>query len=162
MQDYIWDRIRDLIPYLREEHGIRVDGIGWQGHIQYFKDHDWSMEGDNISYLGDLIDWAHGNDLEFHLTEINIHDIGDEPSKESEYADVFGNILSTILSKRNGGVVSWSVWYFTDRPHFRMKNKFLNCLWDKNYQPHEAYHRVQNLLMYPPKADKNTDGSLGK
>jgi endo-1,4-beta-xylanase len=111
------------------------------------------MDSPNINYLGELIDWAHENDMEFHCTENNIHDVIDGPCPEEEYAEVYENILSTILSKREGGVVSWSIWYLTDRPHFRMENRMLNCLWDKDYNPNKAYDRVQNLLMYPPKAD---------
>jgi len=153
MRDFVWDRIRDLVPYLRKEHGLRVDGIGWQGHILYFKDKEWGMDSANIKYLGELIDWAHENDLDFHCTENNIHDYPEGAEPKDDYAEVYENILSTILSKRKGGVVSWSVWYLRDQEHWRGKGRRLNCLWDEDANPNEAYDRVQNLLMYPPKAD---------
>ena len=150
MQDFVWDKIKEMVLYLRES-GHRVDGIGWQAHIQYFEDKEWGLNSRNLNYLGELIDWAHAHDLDFHITENNIHDYVEEGvDLSAEYAEVFHNILYTLLSKRGGGVVSWSLWNLPDQPHFRLKNRMLMGLWDKRYQPNPAYFKIKNLLANPP------------
>ena len=32
VRPWVWDKIFDLVDYLRA-HGLRVDGIGWQAHV---------------------------------------------------------------------------------------------------------------------------------
>ena len=58
-----WNLIKATIGYLRDL-GLRVDGIGWQAHV----DNGWATTT-RLNRLRDLIDWAHENDLEFHVTE---------------------------------------------------------------------------------------------
>ena len=154
MEDFVWDKIKEMVLYLRES-GYRVDGIAWQSHIQYFKDQEWSLGSRNIHYLGELIDWAHVNELDFHITENNIHDYVKEGEDLSEaYAEVFHNILYTVLERRGNGLVTWSLWNMPDQPHFRLKDCTLMGLWDEDYQPHPAYFKIKNLLSNPPKAIK--------
>ena len=63
-----WEKVKSTILYLKNK-GLRVDGVGWQGHL---KDHiDLGMDKQSLDYLSDLIDWAHKNELDFHITEFD-------------------------------------------------------------------------------------------
>jgi endo-1,4-beta-xylanase len=61
-----WNIIKETVLYLKTL-GLRVDGIGWQAHV----DAGWESEA-TLGSLRDLIDWAHSNDLEFHVTEASV------------------------------------------------------------------------------------------
>jgi endo-1,4-beta-xylanase len=62
-----WDVIKETIAYLRNR-GLRVDGIGWQAHVEA----GWETTAGQTDALKDLIDWAHQNNLEFHITENSV------------------------------------------------------------------------------------------
>ncbi|MBI9018164.1 MAG: endo-1,4-beta-xylanase [Phycisphaerae bacterium] len=145
LDEKVWAKIKDLVLYLRWR-GLRVDGIGWQGHVKYMHDKNWSTDGKNLKYLSGLIAWAHKNKLEFHVTENNIHDKVTEPDKPEEYAQVIGNILKTVLAHRDTGVVTWNLWGINDRPHYNQKELVIRSLWDKNNVPNKSYYRVQEIL----------------
>ena len=68
MSPKLWDKIFALVDYLREHKGLRVDGIGWQAHV----DLAWEKTGDNLTDLANLIDRAHAKNLSFHITENNV------------------------------------------------------------------------------------------
>jgi GH35 family endo-1,4-beta-xylanase len=148
MNDALWNKMKDLILYLRHI-GLRVDGIGWQAHIKYNQSSgkEWANANhENYTKLAALIDWAHANDLEFHVTENNIHDLKSNPYSEEEYAAIFTNILSTVLSKRNSGVVTWNLWTLADLPHYNNDNLDVVGLWDAQLNPRKAYRDIQSLL----------------
>ena len=145
LNDAVWNRVKDLVLYLRSR-GLRVDGIGWQGHVKYSQDSNWSMNSPNIRFLGDLITWAHVNDLEFHVTENNIHDRADQPDKQTHYAHILGNILKTVLAKRDTGVVTWNLWGLQDRPHYRNNKLVIRGFWDEKFRPKKSYYNVQRIL----------------
>ena len=65
-------RLKETILYLRSK-GLRVDGIGWQGHLKLSKTTGDFIEktDEALKDLSDLIDWAHANDLDFHVTELD-------------------------------------------------------------------------------------------
>lgn len=150
LNDKVWSKIKDLVLYLRSRK-MRVDGIGWQGHIKLLDGEDWSMKGKNIRYLGKLIDWAHANNLEFHVTENNVFDSIDQPDRQDDYTEIFGNIMQTILSKRNTGVITWNLWGLQDRVHYNQKKLMIRGLWDKDFKPKKSYHKIQQILENPPK-----------
>ena len=69
MESAAWDKIKSTILYLKNTKGLRVDGLGWQAHL---KDHiDLGMDKEKLEYFSNLIDWAHTNGLDFHITEID-------------------------------------------------------------------------------------------
>ncbi len=152
LNNKVWDKIKDLVRYLRYR-GLRVDGIGWQGHIKCWQRQDWSRASKNIKFLGNLISWAHKNKLQFHLTENNVQDrIGNiknganQTERQKQYARIFGNIFATVIDHRNTGVVTWNVWGINDKPNHRNKTLYIHCLWDENYQPNLSYHRIHQIL----------------
>ncbi|WP_438964848.1 endo-1,4-beta-xylanase, partial [Winogradskyella sp.] len=60
MQKLMWDKVKKTILYLRGK-GLRVDGIGWQGHLKLNRTTgDFIVRTDKaLRDLSDLIDWAH-------------------------------------------------------------------------------------------------------
>lgn len=158
LNEKVWARIKDLVLYLRSR-GLRVDGVGWQGHIRKADSSQWSMDGQNIRYLGSLISWAHENDLEFHVTENDIFDVVGQPDKPDQYADIFGNILETVLSKRDTGVVTWNLWGLYDRPHFRQKDIDIKGLWDERFVANKSYYKLQGILENLPAPEKSAASS---
>lgn len=148
MNDVLWDKIKDLVLYLRSL-GLRVDGIGWQAHMRlqnsdYLK---WAdINSENFMELAALIDWAHANDLEFHVTENDVFDLDTRTYNEDQYATIYTNIVSTVLSKKNSGVVTWNLWSLSDGPHFSNPELRIAGLWEGIFDPRKAYLDIQSLL----------------
>ncbi len=145
MDEAAWDKVKAVVAYLRERN-LRVDGIGWQAHI----DAGWEKEGDNIKRLGALIDWAHANKLEFHVTENNAFTYKSEDWEKQ--AATFKAIVETLLSRRGTGVVAWNLWHLRDSECQRSKDR--GCMWFEDYTPKPAYYAVQKTLLNPPATEE--------
>ena len=143
MQKPMWDKIKRLVLYLRKK-GLRVDGIGWQAHVNV----GWEKKDDNMNRLSQLIDWAHQNELSFHITENNVW----LPEKKNYQAQAktFSTILRLLLKKRDSGVVTWNVWNLSDADAWKKKEKLEGCLFDRQYRAKPAYYALQKLLENPP------------
>ena len=63
----LWEKLRKTVLYLLSQQ-IRVDGIGWQAHIQL----GWEKDPENLRQLREMIAWCHENGLEFHITELDV------------------------------------------------------------------------------------------
>jgi GH35 family endo-1,4-beta-xylanase len=136
----VWDRIFDLVDYLREQ-GLRVDGIGWQAHVNL----GWEKEGTNLKDLEALIARAHAKDLSFHVTENNVW-----LRKEKDYeaqAETFAAILRTLLSHRHSGEVTWNVWNLSDDDSWQQNRHLDGCIFDYDYAPKPAYYALRNVLL---------------
>jgi len=75
-----------------------------------------------------LIDWAHENDLDFHITEIDYRMIKDPPTS-SEYerqANRYTNILIALIAKINNGIVTFNTC----------------CVYDKNEGSDHEYRYI--------------------
>ncbi len=134
-----WQLIKDTIMSLRAD-GIRVDGIGWQAHVN----RDWATP-ENIAKLHELIDWAHANDLEFHVTEASawIKD-GITPEALEEQAHTYGAIVEALLEKRYNGVVGWNTWHIGDGTGWHQE--WYGALFDTTLVAKPAYYAVQKTL----------------
>ena len=146
MQKPMWDKVKALVPYLREQ-GLRVDGIGWQAHIST----GWEKKDENMDRLCDLIDWAHTNNLSFHVTEQNVW--LDKNRDLNAQADTFVAILKALLERRDNGVVTWNTWNLSDRDAWRQKQRREGCIFDRQYRAKPAYYAIQKLLENPPPAE---------
>ncbi len=132
-----WEKIKRMVGYLRGK-GLRVDGIGWQAHV----DTGWS----HVDALRKLIDWAHANKLDFHVTEASswLKKGGATPERLKEQAETYRLILATVLAKRTGGVVTWNIWHISDAQTW--KKEWHPALFDATYRAKPAYYAIQAEL----------------
>ena len=141
MESAMWEKVRATVMYLKEKK-VRIDGIGWQAHI------DMGFEKDpaNMRQLNELITWTHDNDLEFHVTENTVW-VRDGASRENlkAQADTFGAIIRTLLNHSDKGVVTWNAWQMRDSDPQR--GDLLGTLFDKDGQAKPAYYAVQQELL---------------
>lgn len=142
-----WDLIKETVSYLRS-YGLRVDGIGWQAHI----DENWvnnaSQGPKNLAALRDLIDWAQANRLEFHITEASAWIENESKDELERQAAAYRAILETVLEKRGGGNVGWNTWHIDDGHTWR-KSEY-PALFDTDYEAKPAYYAIQDVLANPP------------
>ena len=95
-----------------------------------------------MEYLSGLIDWAHQNGLEFHVTEIDYVINEDPPTTNSLYRQSHGysNILKLLISKRENGVITYSSWGVVDKTN---EYKFL---FTEDFQPKPAILKIREAL----------------
>ncbi|MCP5537078.1 MAG: endo-1,4-beta-xylanase [Akkermansiaceae bacterium] len=141
MEKPMWDKVKALVPYLRK-HGLRVDGIGWQAHVNV----GWEREPGNERRLRELIDWAHANKLSFHVTENNVWLRKDKKDYEAQ-ANTFAAILSILLEKRHTGVVTWNVWNISDGDQWVKTKAWNGCILYDDFKPKPAYYAIQRTLL---------------
>ncbi|SNR78238.1 Endo-1,4-beta-xylanase, GH35 family [Lutibacter agarilyticus] len=143
LQDALWDKLKKTVLYIRSK-GHRVDGIGWQGHINYFNKNVNGILVDpeeTVQKLSDLIDWAHANNLEFHITEIDyqVRDNKNFILEVNRQALAYKRIVEVLESKTATGVVTLNLWDMTDRLH-PDKGTFIS-IYDENLKPRPS-HKV--------------------
>jgi GH35 family endo-1,4-beta-xylanase len=113
MEKKMWDRVKTTILYLRAK-GLRVDGLGWQAHLDERRNVGSNPE--QLDRLRELIDWAHANELDFHVTEIDYKIRGEvNAASQALQAKNYANILAVLLEKRSSGVVTFNTWGLHDR-----------------------------------------------
>ncbi len=142
-------KVQALVPYLRKQ-GLRVDGIGWQAHI----DTGWEKNAANMKQLHELIDWAHTSDLSFHVTEMNAWLKGKNKDYDAQ-ADTFSAILGALLEHRGNGEVTWNVWNITDGLAWRKNRDKEGTLFDVDGKAKPAYYAIQHVLKNAPPSRKS-------
>jgi GH35 family endo-1,4-beta-xylanase len=147
MQKPMWDKVKETILYLRSK-GLRVDGIGWQGHLKLSRTTaDFIKNTDNaLKELSDLIDWAHANNLDFHITELD-YKVIDKSNLNTEWqtqATIYQKIINILQSKVNSGVVTLNLWDMGER--FKKPAIYFQSIYDTNYNPTPAYNVIKNTL----------------
>jgi len=92
-----------------------------------------------------LIDWAHANGLEFHVTEASVWiKDGVTPESLALQAQTYSAIVAVLLEKSASGNVAWNTWHIDD-PH-SWNRQWHGGLFNKNYAPKPAYHAIQKAL----------------
>ncbi len=143
-----WNLIKSTVSYLRDL-GLRVDGIGWQAHVN----NGWTTSS-SLKRLQSLIDWAHENGLEFHVTEASVWINGAHTTAAiQKQADTYAKIVEVLLEKQSGGVVGWNTWHIDDG-HGWQKEK-IPSIFDVDYAPKPAYYAIQKVLENSPASVKN-------
>ena len=148
MEPEMWNRVKKTILYLKEK-GFRVDGVGWQAHLK--SSTLLALSEKELNYFGKLIDWAHANDLEFHVTEIDykISDGNLDAAALKKQADSYANILKVLLSKRNSGVVTYNTWGLFDGDENSKHHNLARFIFDKDLKAKPAYYAIQKTLSNP-------------
>ena len=149
MQKPMWNKVKETILYLRGK-GLRVDGIGWQGHLKLSRTTGDFIENTDeaLIELSNLIDWAHANDLDFHVTELD-YKVIDKSKLEDEFqtqAILYQKIVNVLQSKTSTGVVTLNLWDMGER--FKKPNIYFQSIYDKEYNPTPAYNVIKNALRY--------------
>ena len=141
LQEPMWEKVKSTVLYLRSL-GLRVDGIGWQAHLK--SDEPIFNDPEKLAFLSSLIEWAHNQKLEFHITEIdcNIKDLSE--NELALQAQAYANILNVLLAHRHTGVVGFNSWGITDK--FGPKPGKNPYMFDINLQPKPAYFAIQKVL----------------
>ena len=149
MQKPMWNKVKETILYLRGK-GLRVDGIGWQGHLKLSRTTGDFIENTDeaLIELSNLIDWAHANDLDFHVTELD-YKVIDKSKLEDEFqtqAILYQKIVNVLQSKTSTGVVTLNLWDMGER--FKKPNIYFQSIYDKENNPTPAYNVIKNALRY--------------
>lgn len=148
-----WNLIKTTIAYLRNL-GLRVDGIGWQAHVE----NGWAGE-QNLNHLKNLIDWAHNNDLEFHVTEASVWVDGTQNDAAfQQQADTYSDILKALVEKSVTGKVGWNTWHIDDGSGWQKER--VPSLFDTNYEAKPAYYAIQQVLEELPMSTKAANPGL--
>lgn len=149
MEDKMWDKVKESVLYVRSK-GYRVDGIGWQAHLlmgakrEDFVDNiDQSMQK-----LANLIDWAHQNDLEFHITELDylVKDPNKLKSERLIQKDVYQKLVDVLKAKSKNGVVTLNLWDIGVR-HKKGVGNF-QSIYDSEFKPTPAYDVIMEAINY--------------
>ena len=92
-----------------------------------------------------LIDWAHSNDLEFHVTEASSWQ-KDGVTRESleEQAYTYSKIVETLIAKRSTGIVGWNTWHIDDGTGWHQE--WYGAIFDKDLEAKPAYYSIQKAL----------------
>ncbi|MBN1348499.1 endo-1,4-beta-xylanase [candidate division KSB1 bacterium] len=134
-----WNLLKETIYYLRNQ-GLRVDGIGWQAHID-----NGTASPENLLALDSLITWTHNNHLEFHITEASVWlKNGYYSEILIEQAATYRAIVDLLLEKRFNGKVGWNTWNIDDATCWH--KEWFPGLFDADYFPKPAYCAIQTAL----------------
>ena len=152
MEEVMWEKVKETIIYLKDK-GLRVDGVGWQAHLSS----RISYGEKEIKYLSNLIDWAHKNNLDFHVTEIDYKIFGDiTKKKQALQAKAYSDILKILLSKRKNGLVTFNTWGVVDRVGIHTdKSRFI---FDLSGKPKPAYFELKKVLEQTDNYKLNASG----
>ena len=146
MEPRMWERVKKTILYLKSK-GYRVDGLGWQAHLK--STDKVALNKKDMRYFSELIDWAHANDLDFHVTEIDYKIWNGKKTKKAldAQAAAYANVLKILLSKRTTGVVTYNTWGMVDGTG-KHKDKHM-FLFDNEERAKPAFYAVQETLKNP-------------
>lgn len=147
MEPKMWEKVKETILYLKKK-GFRVDGLGWQAHLR--SDKPLALDKEQLNYFSSLIDWAHQNGLDFHVTEIDykIWDSNTSHTALKEQADAYANVLKVLLSKRNQGVVTYNTWGMVDGLKGKHHDMY-RFIFDQNLNPKPAYFALRDAIINP-------------
>lgn len=147
MEDALWDKLKETILYIRSK-GYRVDGIGWQAHLLLgakrvdFVDHI----DETMVKLSKIIDWAHANNLGFHVTELDY--LVKKPEQMASERDVqkmvYQKIVDVLIEKSKNGEVTLNLWDVAVREKKGMG--IFQSIYDEDFKPTPAYQVIKDAL----------------
>ena len=147
MQTEMWEKLKETILYIRSK-GYRVDGIGWQAHIGLSPTTKALKENTDLELkkLSKLIDWAHQNDLEFHVTELDyfIDDLTQLKKGLKNQATFYQKLVKLLQEKTKSGVVTLNLWDIGERTKKGKKGAF-QSIYDSKFQPTPSYTIIKDI-----------------
>lgn len=138
MDSLEWEKMKKLVEYLRAQ-GLRVDGIGWQAHI----DAGLEKKIKKMEYLNQLVTWCHKNNLEFHITEMNVW-INEGDTEETQAA-TFKGVLDVVLPHVAKGPVGICFWNVRDEDTDKAKRR--GTIWRNDGSARPAYDAIKQSLL---------------
>jgi len=92
------------------------------------------------------MDWAHENDLDFHITEIDYRMAGDPPinSEYEKLANGYANIVKALIAKRNNGIVTYNTWGEYDKNE--ASDHQYKYIYDSGLNPKKAVDLLKSTL----------------
>ncbi len=139
-EEVVWKRMKELVSYL-ESKGRRIDGIGWQAHI----DTGWEKQEGYVERLDEFIKWCHSKRMEFHITEMNVWIRDGDVNKESAQTDTYEAVLNTLLKNRHTGVVCLNFWNVRDEDCGNPD--WMGCIWRNDGTARPAYEMIKKRLI---------------
>ncbi|QBN20451.1 endo-1,4-beta-xylanase [Flavobacterium nackdongense] len=147
MESPMWNQVKKTVLYLRSK-GYRVDGIGWQAHLLLgAKREDFVDNTDaTMAKLGELIDWAHQNNLTFHVTELDylVKNKKDLESERQIQKRVYQKLIEVLAEKSKNGVVTLNLWNIGER--FKKGTGYFQSIYDAKYNPTPAYSVLKEAI----------------
>jgi endo-1,4-beta-xylanase len=149
LDNVLWDKLKKTVLYLRSK-GYRVDGIGWQAHLMLGakrKDFVDNTE-ETMKKLANLIDWAHANNLAFHITELDY--LVKTPFKKNTEAElliqsrVYKAITDVLIEKSKTGEVTLNLWDVGER--YKKGTGTFHSIYNEKMNPTPAYNVINNIL----------------
>lgn len=120
MNDKVWNTVKQLVITLREK-GFRIDGIDWTAKLDMNK----GFGEDKLRKLSLLIDWCYQNNVEFHISGLEIkaldvnrwdtEDLEGLGKKENEVSAVMTPIAKLMTEKAGKGAKTLSYGIFDGR-----------------------------------------------
>ncbi len=155
MQTVMWDKLKETVLYIRSK-GYRVDGIGWQAHLMLAPAVRGFVDNpdEEAKKLSDLIDWAHQNDLEFHVTELDylVKEKTNLNLDLQKQAVAYKKIVDVLKGKRANGVVTLNLWDVAER--FAEGKGYFQSIYDAEFKPTPAYNVIKEALDNSRKINK--------
>jgi len=147
MESKMWDKVKETVLYIRSK-GHRVDGIGWQAHLLLGAKREDFVDNTDATMLklANLIDWAHQNDLGFHVTELDylVKNKKDIESERQIQKRVYQKLLEVLLEKSKNGVVTLNLWNIGER--VKKDTGYFQSIYDAKYNPTPAYSVIKEAI----------------
>ena len=91
------------------------------------------------------MNWCHTNDLEFHITEMNVWIKNKEKQNEQMQADTYGVVVNALINHLSTGVIGISFWNVRDED--TSNPQWQGCLWRNDGTERPAYNRIKEELI---------------
>jgi len=100
-----------------------------------------------LKKLSNLIDWAHQNNLEFHVTELDyfIDDNNKLVEGREKQAIFYKKLIETLKKKTTSGVVTLNLWDLGVRTKKGKKGAF-QSIYDLDFNPTPAYNIINRAI----------------
>ncbi len=150
METIMWDKVKETVLYIRSK-GYRVDGIGWQAHLLLGAKRKDFVDNIDVSMqkLSELIDWAHQNNLEFHVTELDylVKDIDKLESEIQIQKEVYQKLINVLKPKSKNGVVTLNLWDLGVR--HKKGTGYFQSIYDSDFNPTPTYNIIKEAMPVP-------------